>query len=162
MPAEHLILGIDLGTTSVKVLVVNGETQQIIAKQSKETQSNVPSDQGTDGNKQDVPKIISALNTCVAKLSKDLLSQIKTIGICGQMHGVMLWNNEGEGAWERIERDGTLTRYDVVQDKVSALYTWQDNRCDSDFLSSLPKSNSHFPLCSGYGTATLFWMAKHK
>lgn len=73
---KNLILGIDLGTTSVKVIVLNCDNNEIIAKHSKDTQSNVPSDQGTDGNKQDVPRIISALNTCVAKLSKDLLRQV--------------------------------------------------------------------------------------
>lgn len=76
MCEKHLVLGIDIGTTSVKVVVVNITNNEILAKHSKDTQSNVPSDQGTDGNKQDVPKIISALNTCVAKLSKDLLKQV--------------------------------------------------------------------------------------
>ena len=73
---DNLVLGMDIGTTSVKVSVVDPKTNEIVATQSKDTQSNVPSDQGTDGNKQDVPKIISALNTCVAKLSKDLLRQV--------------------------------------------------------------------------------------
>lgn len=76
MGDKNLILGIDLGTTSVKVVVLNCTTNEIIAKHSKDTQSNVPSDQGTDGNKQDVPKIISALNTCIAKLHKDSLRQV--------------------------------------------------------------------------------------
>lgn len=76
MSQQNLVLGIDIGTTSVKVCIVNTATNEVVAKHSKDTQSNVPSDQGTDGNKQDVPKIISALNTCVAKLSKDLLRQV--------------------------------------------------------------------------------------
>lgn len=79
------------------------------------------------------------------------------------MHGVMLWNNSAEEfAWERIERDGALVRYDVVLERVSALYTWQDNRCDAEFIASLPAAKSHLPVATGYGTATLFWMAKHK
>ncbi|GJQ85007.1 hypothetical protein Trydic_g3669 [Trypoxylus dichotomus] len=160
---NNYVLGIDIGTTSVKVIVLNTKNNEIVAKQNKDTQSNVPSDQGTDGNKQDVPKIISALNTCVAKLPKDLLRQITKIGICGQMHGVMLWNNSEEQlAWERIERDGALVRYDVIQNRVTALYTWQDNRCDADFIASLPSAKSHLPVHTGYGTATLFWMSKHK
>lgn len=163
MASKNLILGVDLGTTSVKVVIVNVDTNEIVGKHSKDTQSNVPSDQGTDGNKQNVPKIISALNTCVAKLNKDMLRQVKKIGICGQMHGVMLWRNEADAKpWERVERDGSLIRYDVVQEKVSALYTWQDNRCDAEFIASLPKARSHLPAYSGYGITTLFWMAKHK
>ncbi|KAK5645342.1 hypothetical protein RI129_006642 [Pyrocoelia pectoralis] len=157
-----LVLGIDLGTTSVKVCVVNVGTEEVIAKQSKDTQSNIPSDQGTGGSKQDVPKIIYALNTCIAKLPKDLLRKIARIGICGQMHGVMLWNSGDTKAWERIERNGALVRYDIVEQEVSALYTWQDSRCDSVFMKSLPVPQSHLPTYSGYGIATMFWMAKHK
>lgn len=79
------------------------------------------------------------------------------------MHGVMLWkHNDGEEPWDRIEKDGTLIRYDIVRERVSALYTWQDNRCDPQFMSTLPKSKSHLPTYTGYGTATLFWMAKNK
>lgn len=163
MSGKNLILGIDIGTTSVKVCVVNIENHEVIAKHNKDTQSNIPSDQGTDGNKQDVPKIISALNTCVAKLPKDLLRKIVKIGICGQMHGVMLWyNNEGVKSWERIERNGSLIRYDVVENEVSALYTWQDSRCDIEFMKMLPVPQSHLATYSGYGISTLFWMAKHK
>lgn len=80
MSDKNLILGIDIGTTSVKVCIVNVTTQEIIAKHNKDTQSDVPSDQGTDGNKQDVPKIISALNTCIAKLPKDVLRKVDVVG----------------------------------------------------------------------------------
>lgn len=78
------------------------------------------------------------------------------------MHGVLLWNNKEGKAWERIERDGALVRYDVVQNRVSALYTWQDSRCNSEFINSLPTPQSHLSAYSGYGIPTLFWMAKHK
>lgn len=160
---KHLVLGIDIGTTSVKVVVVNTANNELLAKHSKDTQSNVPSDQGTDGNKQDVPKIVSALNTCVAKLPKELLRQVQKIGVCGQMHGVMLWyNKDGIQAWDRVEKDGSFVRYDIRQEKVSHLYTWQDSRCDSDFIASLPKPDSHLSIYSGYGVATLFWMEKYK
>ncbi|XP_022918066.1 sedoheptulokinase-like isoform X2 [Onthophagus taurus] len=158
-----LILGIDIGTTSVKVVVYNSETKEVIAKQDKDTQSNVPSDQGLDGNKQDVTKIISALNICVAKLPKDLLRQITKIGVCGQMHGIMLWDTGSDyNAWERVEKDGNLLRFNVLEDKVSALYTWQDNRCDLEFLTNLPPAKSHLPVHTGYGVATLFWMVKNR
>lgn len=79
------------------------------------------------------------------------------------MHGVMLWNNaDGQQAWERVEKDGVLVRYDIKQDRVSNLYTWQDSRCDPKFLASLPKAHTHLPTYTGYGAATLFWMAKNK
>ena len=73
----NLLLGIDIGTTSVKVCLVDPKTRQITSKQSKDTQANVPSDLGSEGNKQDVPKIISALNSCVSRLPKDQLKQVR-------------------------------------------------------------------------------------
>lgn len=76
MSDRQLLLGIDIGTTSVKVCVVDSETKEVIASQQKDTQANVPSDLGTEGNKQDVPKIISAFTACVSRLPKDLLRQV--------------------------------------------------------------------------------------
>lgn len=79
------------------------------------------------------------------------------------MHGVLFWNNTPEQkAWERVEKDNTLVRYDVIQDRVSHLYTWQDNRCDQDFLASLPTPQSHLHIYTGFGAATIFWMARNK
>lgn len=75
--SQKLALGIDLGTTSVKVVVVSIDTKQIVGKQSKDTQANVPSDLGVEGNKQDVPKILSAVHSCVSRIPKDLLRQVQ-------------------------------------------------------------------------------------
>lgn len=78
------------------------------------------------------------------------------------MHGVMLWtNNEGEKSWECSESPN-YNKFDVVKEKVSAVYTWQDSRCDPDFLATLPKPMSHLKTYSGYGCATLFWTAKNR
>ncbi|XP_063221563.1 sedoheptulokinase-like isoform X2 [Bacillus rossius redtenbacheri] len=149
-----LVLGVDIGTTSVKVCLVDSVSRQVTHKQAKDTQANVPSDQGSEGNKQDVPKIVSALNSCISRCPKDQLKRVARVGICGQMHGVLLWS---ERAWEH-----TSARPEVHREGVSALYTWQDTRCSPAFLSSLPPAQSHLPAYSGYGCPTLFWMARHK
>ncbi|XP_072382089.1 sedoheptulokinase-like [Diabrotica undecimpunctata] len=156
------ILGIDIGTTSVKVCIVNEDTHDVEVQHVKDTQSNIPSDTGPGGNKQDVSKIVSALNLCVSKLPKQLLQEVTKIGICGQMHGVMFWKNDDERkSWDIVEKD-TSVRYDVLQDRVSALYTWQDNRCDPAFLATLPVPESHLNISTGFGVATMFWMYKNK
>jgi sedoheptulokinase len=72
----------------------------------------------------------------------------------------MFWNQAR--AWERVEKDNNLVRYDVVQGEVSALYTWQDSRCDPAFLATLPVPRSHLRVYTGFGVATIFWMAKNK
>ncbi|KAJ8680526.1 hypothetical protein QAD02_016313 [Eretmocerus hayati] len=153
-----MVLGIDVGTTSVKVVIVQKDSQQILANQSKDTQANVPSDLGIEGNKQDVPKILSAIHSCVSRLPKDLLKQVESIGICGQMHGITLWKLPNECSY----KDNGAFKLDIDKDKVSNLYTWQDGRCDIKFLKSLPKSKSHLPVHTGYGCATLFWFARNK
>lgn len=89
-----LLLGVDVGTSSVKVCLCKADGGEPLARHQKDTQADVPSEQGTSGSKQDVPKLVSALNACVSRLPKDLLKQVVRIGICGQMHGILLWNNE--------------------------------------------------------------------
>ncbi|XP_012266582.2 sedoheptulokinase-like [Athalia rosae] len=157
--SQELALGIDLGTTSVKVVVISTQSKQIVSKQSKDTQANVPSDLGIEGNKQDVPKILSAVHSCVSRISRDLLRQVVHIGICGQMHGVTLWDHSAQEDDDDLEEKFKL---EIPKEKVSPLYTWQDSRCDPEFLAALPKSKSHLPTHSGYGCATLFWFAKNK
>jgi sedoheptulokinase len=92
MSDKKYILGIDIGTTSVKVCVVN-DGKEVVAKHTKETEAKIQSEEGVDGDEQDVEAIISALDYCVSQLSKDMLRQVTKIGVCGQMHGVVLWRN---------------------------------------------------------------------
>ncbi|KAF7272156.1 sedoheptulokinase-like isoform X2 [Rhynchophorus ferrugineus] len=159
---NNYILGIDIGTTSVKVCIINTKDHNVEAQHGKDTQSNIPSDTGPGGNKQDVSTIISAVNLCVSKLPKQLLQKVNRIGICGQMHGIMFWrNDENQKAWEIVGKEKSV-RFDIVKNRVSALYTWQDNRCDPAFLSSLPEPQSHLGLASGFGCCTLFWMVRNK
>ncbi|KAL0821937.1 hypothetical protein ABMA28_005328 [Loxostege sticticalis] len=159
MAEKQYILGMDIGTTSVKVCVYDPATKELVAKQNKDTAANIPSDQGIEGNKQDVPKIVSAVHYCVSRLPRDVLRHVTKIGVCGQMHGVVLWKN---GAWEKVEKDNAVIRFEATRENMSALYTWQDTRCKPEFLDSLPKPNSHLKCFSGYGCATLLWMLKHK
>lgn len=45
---------------------------------------------------------------------------------------------------------------------VSHLVTWQDGRCNSSFLASLPKPASHLSVATGFGCATIFWLLKNR
>ncbi|KAL7643464.1 UNVERIFIED_CONTAM: hypothetical protein RMT77_005446 [Armadillidium vulgare] len=149
------ILGIDIGTTSVKVCVLDPSSNEVISSHKKDTCSDVPSELGSEGNKQDVPRILSACQMCVSRLPRDQLRKIYRIGICGQMHGCMLWKQGS--AWERkVDSE----RYEIKE--VSNVYTWQDSRCSTEFLDQLPTPSSHLALASGYGCATLIWLAKNK
>lgn len=46
MSKNKCVLGVDLGTTSVKVCLVDVKTRQVIASQKKDTYSDVPSELG--------------------------------------------------------------------------------------------------------------------
>ncbi|XP_037093636.1 LOW QUALITY PROTEIN: sedoheptulokinase-like [Pollicipes pollicipes] len=152
---RSLVLGIDLGTTSVKVCIIDARTHKCVKQLTKDTQANVPSELGSEGNKQYVPKIVSALHTCISRLPREALRRVEKVGVCGQMHGCVLWK-----AGQRLEPQA---RHQHVRDgQVSHLYTWQDTRCSPEFLASLPAPDSHLGVHSGYGVATLLWFLRHK
>lgn len=152
MARPNYILGLDLGTTSVKACLIDKESRKIIAKQSKATQAG-------EGAQQDVSKIISALHNCLGRIPKDLLKNVSKIGICGQMHGILFWKHDTGGY--RAQSKGN-ERYELGKGPISSLYTWQDSRCTPEFLNSLPKPNSHLRIATGYGCATLLWKIKYE
>ncbi|XP_046401994.1 sedoheptulokinase-like [Ischnura elegans] len=170
MADEKYILGIDIGTTSVKGCIVSQSSRQVVSRQVKDSRAGgVPSELGVEGNKQDAPTILSALYNCLSRLPKDQLRNVSQIGICGQMHGVMLWDGEaiasvGPKHAENVA-SGALTdqRLEVPSGSVSHVYTWQDSRCSPEFLRSLPKPrSSHLRVASGFGCATLFWKQRYQ
>uniref|UniRef100_A0A8C5S7T2 Sedoheptulokinase n=2 Tax=Laticauda laticaudata TaxID=8630 RepID=A0A8C5S7T2_LATLA len=154
------ILGIDLGTTSVKVVLVEktSEGPSLVASCTKPLQADVPiKDAQLRESEQDVHGIIDALNACLVTLSPAATRRVCCIGISGQMHGVMFWEAGKGGTW--TESGG---RWAFQPDKVSHLITWQDGRCGPNFLSSLPVPHSHLSVASGYGCATIFWLLKNR
>ncbi len=87
-----LLLGIDIGTSSIKVAVVNAETQQCIAStQYPETESSITSlqtgwaEQSPEMWWQHTIHAITKLNVT----GKYDPQEIKAIGISYQMHGLV-------------------------------------------------------------------------
>ncbi|XP_078495406.1 sedoheptulokinase [Ciona intestinalis] len=132
-------LGIDIGTTSTKVVVVD-ENYEVITSHSYANEADIV---GVAQHKeQSVAKILSSLDRCMLGVRGDLggsVERVHRIAICGQMHGCVLWDD-----------------YDITT--TSNLVTWQDARCNEEFISSLPKSQH--PISSGFGCATLFWLSR--
>lgn len=151
---NEYVLGIDLGTTTVKVALLERCQRGILKTLSRETKACVHSDVGSLGNEQDPQKILTALQFCVSGLPKEDLLRVKGVAVSGQMHGVILWR-DGEG-WNRNQ----YGRYEVGQ--TSQLFTWQDCRCTADFLAGLPAPKSHLKLASGLGCVTLIWLARNR
>ncbi|XP_043094242.1 sedoheptulokinase [Puntigrus tetrazona] len=152
------VLGMDLGTTSVKVVLLDARSKTVTDSKSFPTNSDISSTSDEHAKEQDPSLIISALDQCMDALPKDKLKKVKCIGVCGQMHGVVLWKSKS--GCERLSEDHGNIRFNP--EDVSQLITWQDGRCGADFLSSLPKPDSHLSVATGFGCATIFWYMKHR
>ncbi|NXM27835.1 SHPK Sedoheptulokinase, partial [Oxyruncus cristatus] len=152
------VLGIDLGTTSVKAALVSGTERGLALAQScsRETQAHTDSlEAGPQGMEQNVQRIVRALNECLAALPQQQLQRVTRIGISGQMHGVVFWKSDKGCRWTECDTGPAFEPQDV-----SHLVTWQDGRCSPTFLSSLPLPQSHVSLATGFGCATVFWYLK--
>ncbi|WAR02224.1 SHPK-like protein [Mya arenaria] len=148
----ELCLGIDCGTTSVKLSLIEKSTKTLVFSTSEVTNAYVPSKIGSLGAEQDVVKIFDAVISCLNRITDEKRSRIKCISVSGQMHGVMLWNS---GFTFECKDTSQLPSF------VSNLITWEDKRASSQFLATLPEPNSHQPLASGFGLVTLFWLVKN-
>ena len=148
---EHCLLGVDIGTSTVKVVLAEEGSHRVLQECSRalgpdRTMSSVPRT-----HERDVPEIFSALDWCVAALEPELLQRVCAIGVTGQMHGCVLWKSGAS-----LLSDGRLQS--LPHPGCSSLITWQDKRCSPEFLSSLPQTHQPVPVSAGYGCATLFWL----
>ncbi|KAM9384952.1 sedoheptulokinase [Pholidichthys leucotaenia] len=151
---SSFILGVDVGTTSVKAVLVETAFKAVAASHSLSTVSDVIDRHGIKAKEQDTGVIIDAVNRCVGLLPADKLQQVCRIGLAGQMHGVLFWKARSGCEWS--------TRDSFTAKDTSQLITWQDGRCSRDFLSSLPQPDSHLGVATGFGCATIFWYMKHR
>lgn len=152
---SHFWLGIDLGTTSVKVILLDHDGK-VVSSESKPTQADVNSDAGECGYEQNPFTIIMVAEDMIKTAASLFKDNIRGIGITGQMHGVMLWSGKNQNKGQLQDAMQSFTPH-------SNLYTWQDQRCSQEFLDRLPaQSDCHQTLSTGYGCATLFWLAKHR
>lgn len=151
---NDLALGIDIGTTSVKVALLNIATKQLVGTRSRETNADIISEAGSRYSEQNVHKIITSLQFCISQLPRNELQRVIKIGVSGQMHGILFWKRT-KGWTQNVQG-----RFEVGQ--TSQLITWQDGRCGDQFIRTLPKPNSHQRLASGMGIVTTFWLQRHE
>ncbi|XP_049638379.1 sedoheptulokinase isoform X2 [Suncus etruscus] len=165
MTSPSVTLGIDLGTTSVKAALVQAAPGDpngfvILASCTRAARAEAAAQcaaAGPQGQEQDVSRIIQALNECLDALPRQQLQKVRGIGVSGQMHGIMFWKT-GQGCeWTKKGANPVFEPRDV-----SHLVTWQDGRCSSGFLASLPQPESHLSVATGFGCATIFWLLKKR
>ncbi|KAG7483759.1 hypothetical protein MATL_G00041680 [Megalops atlanticus] len=154
--SEKYVLGMDLGTTSIKVVLLETQSKRVTDSYTLPTRADTSSTI-LHAKEQDPERILDTVNQCIEALPRDKLQNVIKIGVSGQMHGVMFW--KGRTGCDSGRRDAGHTLW--CKD-TSQLITWQDGRCSSDFLCSLPQPNSHLTVATGFGCATIFWYLRHR
>lgn len=149
--SEGYLLGIDIGTSTVKAVLVRKVDHRVVDEKYKSLGSHVEV-QIADAHERSVGEIFSCVEDCVSRFSPSALGHVSGIGVSGQMHGCVLWKSTGV-----LFRKGHLY---YEQEACSNFLTWQDGRCTPDFLSSLPPTHQPIPISAGYGCATLAWMQR--
>ncbi|RLN97314.1 hypothetical protein BBJ28_00023752 [Nothophytophthora sp. Chile5] len=178
------LFGLDIGTTAVKCVVVSATSGQTVAMASVALSDiTVPSSQATgeDANKtrqgvQNVEQVLLAVQRAVLMLPETSRRQITSVGICGQMHGIVWWCCRAvrAAAGRLLSSSGSGEEEDDIHEPTwSELVTWQDQRCTPAFLSQcrhqIARSKvlastdavASSPIAAGYGLATFAHTLEH-
>ena len=152
-------LGIDIGTSSIKVAVIEKGSSRILLSKTLNhiEESNVVRDD-LRLNEQNPVLIIAKVEECLRCITPAILGRVSSVTVCGQMHGLLLWSKTGGDGKDTGTMD-VASKMDEI-DFHTNLITWQDKRCDKTFLDTLPKSK--VPISTGFGCATLFWLQKYQ
>lgn len=138
------IMGIDIGTTSISLVLVEKESGNLIARETADHQSFLKSE-SSEGKIQDPERIYRITREKTEKLNHTY-GLPAGIGVTGQMHG-MLYVDEGGNA-------------------VSPLYTWQDGSGDiplDDGKSSVQiLKKAAGAVSAGYGLATHYYLQEKR
>ena len=131
-----MLLGIDVGTTKCAAVIVSLQGK-VVADYSVIHRASVSVAERR--SEQDSRRLLSAAFEAVCRLPEDLRRQIESVGVTGQMHGVVVLDGKGTA--------------------LGNLVNWQDGRCleNQNFLGDL-KTKTGYKLETGFGCATLGWL----
>ncbi|VDN55124.1 unnamed protein product [Dracunculus medinensis] len=148
MAEQPLYIGVDLGTNSVKICIIDKKNKSFRVIEEKSAPHNAwITPKNANESRQDAEKIIFTAIHLLKSLQEHIKGQFDQVNICvtGQMHGIVLWNAES-----------------LVQGKFrcSSLITWMDSSIPTEFILKLPKWREG-ELHQGYGMVTLAWLHKN-
>jgi sedoheptulokinase len=137
------VAGIDIGTTSICVIVINSEDGRVIRTVSKANDSAIFSLEFWERT-QNADRVVELVHELIADCHEDW-NNVHAIGVSCQMHGVLYVDEEGQA--------------------VSPLYTWQDGRGDLLFASGQTYAATlhdwtGYPTNTGFGLVTHFYMTQ--
>lgn len=133
-------IGLDIGTTTICSVLVERESGILLDSKT------CPNDTWTAGREpwekvQDAERIVEKCRSLVKNYTEEN-NDIVSIGVTGQMHGIVYVNHEGKS--------------------VSPLYTWQDPRGNLEYADGLSYAQyltekTGCRMASGYGMCTHFY-----
>lgn len=140
---SNALLGIDIGTTNISAVIIDIERNTVLETYTITNNSKLNTD--SDLSECDAEWIVNKVKRITDYIIK-AFPNIKSIGITGQMHGIVYVDESGKA--------------------VSPLYTWQDGRGnrkfdkDTTYCQEIFK-RTNYTVFSGYGFSTLFYNTLH-
>lgn len=131
-------IGIDLGTTKVAVIVYDQDNGLVTALNAPHNAA--LANENPAIREQDANKIFACVMELIGKIPETLRNEISAIGITGQMHSLLLTDENNS---------------------LSPLVTWQDHRCGEEMIKRF-NQKSGLILREGFGGTTLARMAEEK
>ena len=133
------VIGIDIGSTSISAVVINADENTVIETYTVDNDSSISVE--PDFSEFDADKMTDKAKAIAEYLIKAYPNAV-SIGITGQMHGVVYLDKNGKA--------------------VSPLYNWQDGRGNRKLPNGKTYAQEIFDLTgykvySGYGFSTLYY-----
>lgn len=156
---EKFTLGIDIGTTSVKVCVKSGTNTMTSSRKIHHAYERTKLKSDCTSNcfrEQDPAVLMTVLDQCMMEISENTKYNISSLAVTGQMHGVVLWKPKMMEIIKDVDCFISIMENSIQEH--SNLITWEDQRCSDQFLKSLTPSPSGSNVATGYGQATLLWL----
>lgn len=132
---KDLTLGIDLGTTKIALVLFHPhspEKNRILSRASGAALPGAP-----ESAQQDYRKMEETVFDLLSQFPRQELERVGAIGVTGQMHSVVLWN----------------------ETEISPVTTWQDRSAGAAGVLESFRQRSSCPLADGFGAVTLALLA---
>lgn len=138
---RECIMGVDFGTSKIAIVLACPRKNRILATASQDVDSYI-SFPDSRLKEQDVNRIFDAFNRCVEKVFIQREYSVLSIGLAGQMHGILGVDSSGRA--------------------VTNFITWQDERGavtlenGKTLIETMRERGGERPIASGYGIVSLF------
>lgn len=137
------IIGVDIGTTTISAVVMDTDSLTVVHRRTIKNDSFLPTQQPWE-RLQDAQKIVASAKTVLEEILNSF-SDIVSIGLTGQMHGIVYIDQRGKA--------------------VSPLYTWQDGcgnlPCfDGRSICDILAQDYGVSASTGYGMVTYLYHSR--